>query len=65
MIPLSDEHAPHLDNIINGGLMKTIVPSYAEAHLIEQGYAYKAVGGLMPTETGHKAFMDWQKRTGK
>ncbi len=58
---LAPEHFEHLDNILNNGLLKKVVPSDAEAALLQSGYARKAVGGLMPTEAGHKAFMQHQK----
>ncbi len=60
MMQISDEHLPHLDNIINGGLMRTVVPAHIEQQLLQAGYARKAVGGLMPTEHGYKMFMQAQ-----
>ncbi len=61
MIQLLPEHFEHLDNILNNGLLKKVVPAEAEVALLQAGYARKAVGGLMPTEAGHKAFMQYQK----
>ena len=54
---LSDDHAKHLDNIINGGLTRTVTPPDIEHELLQAGYARKAVGGLMPTEHGYKMFI--------
>lgn len=62
---LSDEHAEHLNNILTGGLMRKVTPEHIEKEFLQSGYARKAVGGLMPTETGYKAFMMWQKENGK
>ncbi len=55
------DDAEHLDNILNGGLMKKVTPPHIEKRFIEQGYIYKGVGGLVPTHAGHTAFMTRQK----
>lgn len=62
---LSSEEIDHLNNLINGGLMRKIIPSHVEQKFLQSGYARKAVGGLMPTEGAHKALMMWQKGSQK
>lgn len=56
---LTDEHIDHLQNIGFGGLMRKVVPSHIEEHLLRLGYAKKAVGGTMITKVGYKALIDW------
>ena len=58
---LSDKHALHLDNLANGGLMRTVTPPDVEESLLQAGYARKAVGGLMLTDMGHRALLMYQK----
>lgn len=58
---LNIEQAGHLNNIINGGLMRKVTPAHIEAQFLKEGYIRKAVGGLMITDAGHHAFMLWQK----
>jgi len=58
---LSDTHAEHMDNIINGGLMRKITPDDIKEHLLKQNYIRHTIGGLVPTNAGHYAFMMWQK----
>ena len=65
MASLLDEHADHLDNIINGGLMKKVTPLHVANVLLDHGYIKKATGGFMVTESGHKAYMKWQELNGK
>jgi hypothetical protein len=62
---IEDEHAPHLDNIINGGLMRTNTPEHIEDELLKRGLIYRATGGLMPTDDGQRALMQWQKENFK
>lgn len=59
--PIADEDAPHLENIINGGLLRSSTPDHVAADFLMRGLIYKATGGLMPTEAGHYALMNWQK----
>ena len=54
---LSDDLAEHLHNISHGGLMRKVTPPHIEVQLLKQGYIRRAVGGLMPTESGFKALM--------
>lgn len=56
---LTDEEIGHLQNITFGGLMRTVIPSHIEEKLLLHGYARRAVGGLMPTDHGHHAIIDW------
>ena len=49
-----DEHLFHLDNLINGGLMRTVTPDDAAKSLIEKGLARHAVGGLVATESAYQ-----------
>ena len=58
---LTAEHAPHLENIIRGGLLRKVTPEHIERHFLEEGYIHHAVGGLMATDAGHYAFMQWEK----
>lgn len=58
----NEEHISHLDNIINGGLMKKVTPSHIESHFLQHGYVRKAIGGLVVTETGYKTLIDWNKK---
>ncbi len=59
---LTDEHIDHLDNLINGGLMRKVTPEPMESYLLQNGYARKAVGGLVATNAGQKIFMEYHKR---
>lgn len=56
---LTDEHIDHLQNIGYGGLMRKVTPRHVESHFLEMGYVRRAVGGLMITDAGHKAMIDW------
>ena len=53
-----DEHLFHLDNLINGGLMRTITPDDAAKHLVEKGLARHTVGGLVATDAAYKFLKD-------
>lgn len=58
---LSDDRAGHLQNLVGNGLMRKVTPDDVTEYFLQQGYARKAVGGLMATEAGHKALMIYNK----
>lgn len=58
---ISAEHADHLDNILNGGLMRKVTPEHIAEHFIQNGYIRRAVGGYVATEGGHNALMMYNK----
>jgi len=58
---LSEEHVAHLQNLVSGGLMRTITPDDVAQHFLQTGYARQATGGLMATDAGHKALMMYNK----
>lgn len=60
----NEEDIDHLTNIAYGSLMKTVTPEHIENKFLENGYIKRVVGGLVITETGHKALIDWQKKNG-
>lgn len=51
---MKDDHIPHLYNLAYGGLMRTKTPDDVADQLIKDGYARKAVGGLVATDAAHQ-----------
>ena len=62
MTDFDPDDLPHLENLITGGLMRKITPPEIEAKFLRSGYARKAVGGLVATETAQKIF--WENQHG-
>lgn len=60
---LSSEHAEHLQNLVENGLLRKVTPPDIAEHFLQAGYARKAVGGLMATDAGHRALMQFYKGT--
>lgn len=58
---INEDSADHLDNIINGGLMRKITPDDIASQFLDSGYIRRATGGYVPTKEGHQAFLEWQK----
>lgn len=59
--PLSNEESEHLQNIAFNGLMRTIVPPHIEEKFLKHGYIRKATGGMVITDIGHHALINWDR----
>lgn len=55
---MKEEHVPHLLNLSYGGLMRSKTPDDVADQLIHDGYARRAVGGLMATDAAHQLLVD-------
>lgn len=62
---MNHEDEKELQNIYTGGLMRTVTPDHIEKKFLQNGYIKRGAGGLMITESGHKALMLHQKDGGK
>lgn len=51
---MNEEYLPHIQNLAFGGLMRTVTPDDVADDLIKNGYARKAVGGLVATDAAHQ-----------
>lgn len=54
---IDPETLGHLANLSYGGLMRAKTPDDVSEQLIKDGYARKAVGGLMATDAAHTVLL--------
>ena len=51
---MKPELIPHLHNLAYGGLLRSKTPDDVAEKLIQDGYARRAVGGLVATDAAHQ-----------
>lgn len=55
---MDKDHIPHIKNIAYGGLLRTITPDDVADKLVQDGYARRAIGGLVATDTAHQFLIE-------